>query len=235
MLVAVCDDNQQIHTVFSNALKKRYGNKCEVVCFSESDKLKSYIEFKRIPDCILMDIRLGDKNGISEIKKMIVQYSNIPVIFVTGYPEYCQDIFIDFVPYGLITKPIDLDKLYYYTDKLNAQSDQKDVIISVTLGKESNAFKLSDIMYIESDKRKIIYYTKSGAFEEYSKMSDALDKLKIGFIRCHKSFAVNYQHIKKFTKNKVILFDNTEVPVSRMYGDNARARYLTLKSQSLGM
>ena len=235
MLVAICDDNPQIHTLFSDALKKRYGNKCEVVCFSEPDKLKTYIDYKRVPDCILMDICVGDRNGISEIRRMLAESASIPVIFVTGYPEYCQDIFIDFTPYGLLTKPINMNKLYYYTDKLNAESGQKDITISVTLGKESHSLKLNDIMYIESDKRKIIYHTKSGLFEEYSKMSDALDKLKIGFIRCHKSFAVNYTHIKKVDKDKVVLFDNTEISVSRLYGDNARARYLTLKSQSLGM
>jgi DNA-binding LytR/AlgR family response regulator len=235
MIFAICDDTSETLDILKNALQKRYGNNCDCVCFSEAGKLKYYIENKQLPDCIIMDICIGDKNGIVELRKIQQKLIDSPVIFITGYPEYCQDIFIDFEPFGLLTKPIDFDKLYYYTDRIAAGVGQRDVRISVTLGKERNVLKSSNIMYIESEKRKIIYHTKDGNFEEYSKMSDALDKLKIGFIRCHKSFAVNYKHVKTFSNEKIVMYDNTVIPVSRMYGESAKSRFYTLKSNSLGM
>ena len=235
MVFAVCDDNIETQEILKNALQKRYSEACECVCFNESEELKLYIENKRLPDCIIMDICIGDKNGISELRKIRQRLSNLPVIFITGYPEYCQDIFIDFTPFGLLTKPVALDKLYYYADRISAGAAQRDIIISVTLGRGQHILNSGDIMYIESERRKIIYHTKSGIFEEYSKMDDALDKLKIGFIRCHKSFAVNYKHIKTFSKDKIIMYDKTVIPVSRMYGESAKSRFYTLKSKSLGM
>lgn len=235
MIFAICDDNTEIQTVIKNALQKRYGSDCECICFNETDKLRLYIENKKVPDCIIMDICMGDKNGINELKKIQQSITDSSVVFITGYPEYCQDIFIDFNPFGLLTKPINFDKLYYYTDRIAADADQKDVRISVALGRERHIIKSSETMYIESNMRKIIYYTEEGAFEEYSKMSDALDKLKIGFIRCHKSFAVNYKHVKTFNKDMIILYDNTKIPVSRMYSESAKSRFYTLKSKSLGM
>ena len=45
-----------------------------------------------------MDIVLGDNNGIDELRKLSKYLRGVPVIFVTGYTEYCQDIFIDFSP-----------------------------------------------------------------------------------------------------------------------------------------
>ena len=72
---------------------------------------------KEIPDLILMDIQLADKmNGIDAITE-IRETHQIPVIFLTGYPEENIRLQADKLnPIAFFTKPILLNKL---ADTLN--------------------------------------------------------------------------------------------------------------------
>lgn len=235
MIFAICDDNKEATAYISDALKQRYGDSIETVEFGCAGELAAYISNGSLPDCIFMDIVLGDENGIDELRKLLKYLRDIPVIFFTGYPEYCQDIFIDFSPYGLLTKPIDNKKLYYYTDKIIATNDEINLSFLINVGKDRIQLKNREVMYVESDRRKLIYHTERQDYEEYIKMDDALIKMRAGFIRCHKSFAVNFRFIKSIDSNRIILQNGTEIFISRKYSESAKSNYINLKSQSLGI
>lgn len=235
MIFAICDDNRDASAYIADALKQRYGGSISTVEFDSAEGLASYITDGNIPNCIFMDIVLGDDNGIDELRKLVNYLRDIPVIFFTGFTEYCQDIFIDFTPFGLLTKPIDEKKLFYYSDKIVALCDDMNLSFMVSIGKKRTVLKNSKVMYVESDKRKLIYHTVNGDYEEYIKMDAALEKLRAGFIRCHKSFAVNYRYIKSIDKTRIVLQNGTEICVSRQFSESAKSNYYNLISQSLGM
>lgn len=235
MIFAICDDNREAAAYIASAIKQRYGQGVQTVEFYSADNLISYITHGSLPDCIFMDIVLGEDNGIDELRKYIEYLRDIPVIFFTGFTEYCQDIFLNFSPYGLLTKPIDDKKLYYYTDKIVLSHDENSINFVVSMGKDRTLLKNSDVLYVENEKRKVIYHTVNGDYAEYIKMDDALDKLRYGFIRCHKSFAVNFRNIKTIDKNYVVLSDGTEIQISRQYSESAQSDFISLKSKSLGI
>jgi CheY-like chemotaxis protein len=60
------------------------------------------------PALILSDIKLPQGSGLSAIDTIIANHGNIPVIFITGYPERC-DIYVD--EGMLLTKPVSADVL----------------------------------------------------------------------------------------------------------------------------
>ncbi len=235
MIFAICDDNKETAACIANTLKQRYADSIETVEFCSSESLFAFITDGTVPDCIFMDIVLGDNNGIDELRKLSKYLRGVPVIFVTGYTEYCQDIFIDFSPYGLLTKPIDGNKLYYYTDKIIAACDEMSLSFIVNIGKQHIVLKNRNVLCVESDKRKLIYHTEHGDYVEYIKMDDALKKLRTGFIRCHKSFAVNFRYVKTIDKVHVVLTNGTDIHISRQYSETAKSNYINLKSQSLGI
>lgn len=67
--------------------------------------------------------------------------------------------------------------------------------------------KVRDIVYIESNKRKLIIHDRHGkVYEMYGKISEQEKYLKIHhFIRVHNSFIVNYRYIKKMKSEMVWL------------------------------
>lgn len=222
MLIAICDDNPNITNYIKNEINKIYHAGIETIMFESAGELTKYVKSNRKPDAIFMDICLEDENGIDVLRRTRKYILEVPVIFITGYTEYCQDIFIDFKPWGLLVKPIDNYKLEYYIKKLyDIYGDKPSAILITVNGQQTSVFT-DDILFIESDKRKVIYNTINGQLEEYIKLDSAVEKLGSGFLRCHKSFAVNLKHITELRKSIIILSNKEEISVSRSYYQNVK-------------
>ncbi len=236
MLFFICDDNQEINSFIQNKISERHGKTVETVLFTDANKLTDYILNKKAPDVIIMDICLENANGITCLKKIKNHIKNIPVIFITGYMEYCQDIFLDFRPWGLLTKPIDEEKLYYHIDNLVDQYKRKNREIQIVFAGESVSAKVSDIMYMESKGRKTLYYLNDNRIlEEYIKLDCAFEKLKTGFLRSHKSYLVNPDYVKTVSETTISLKSGISIPISRSYKDEVKKAYFEYSAAEIGL
>lgn len=74
---------------------------------------------------------------------------------------------------------------------------------------------LKDILYFESNLRKIIIYTTSKNFEYYEKL-DTLEQLlhTKGFIRCHQSYLVAVAYVTSYSDTNLAIAGKT-IPISR--------------------
>lgn len=235
MLFAVCDDDNNITGYIKNKLDSIKDVKTETVVYNSVSELTDAILDNNTPDAIFMDICVGKYNGIDELKKIKHKLINTPVIFITGYPEFCQDIFIDFKPWGLLTKPIDDEKFMYYVNKIIYSQHNKDFEINITSNGRKTKILCKDILFIESRERKVIYNTTNGLFEEYIKLDKAMQKLSNNFLRIHKSYAVNLKYIKDFSKSRILLITGSELPISRSHCDDVKKTIFEYKSQILGI
>lgn len=236
MLFFICDDNSDINSFIRDKIYERYGKAVDTVLFTDANVLTEYITNEKTPDAIIMDICVANVNGITSLKGIKNKIKNTPVIFITGYMEYCQDIFFDFNPWGLLTKPIDEEKLYYHIDNLVAQYKRKHLKINITFAGERISANLSDIVYVESRGRKTIYhFSDNKILQEYIKLDDAFEKLKTGFLRCHKSYSVNIEYIKNISDTEIILQTGDSVPISRSYKDKARRAYFEYSAAEIGL
>lgn len=78
------EDEVLIAMNLENKLKTAGYSVCSRVC-TGSEAMIAASHFS--PDCILMDINLrGNLNGI-ETAKIISKKSNVPIIFITGFPD----------------------------------------------------------------------------------------------------------------------------------------------------
>ena len=236
MLVMICDDDINIANYIKSLIEKNYDENIKVNTYNTVDELEHSIFNKEIPNAIIMDICVEKSNGIDALKKVRKYIPRTPVIFITGYTEYCQDIFIDFNPFGLLTKPIDSQKLYFYIDKIISQykSDQPlNVEISAN-GQKINIDK-NDIIFLESKERKVIYHTKIEEFQAYLKLDNAMNKIDNSFLRCHKSYAVNLKYISDFSKCKISLTNGNYIPVSRSYYEKVKRQIFEYKASKIGL
>jgi CheY-like chemotaxis protein len=66
----------------------------------------------RLPDLILMDIRLAGKIDGIEAARRIIEAVNIPIIFMTGYAEQViEQKANELNPAGFLTKPISYSEI----------------------------------------------------------------------------------------------------------------------------
>ena len=75
------------------------------------------------------------------------------------------------------------------------------------------------IYYIEVRERKIFIRVKNKEYSKYDSMEHMLEQLPDIFVRCHRSFAFNVQHLErvKLSENAVYLEHGIMIPLSRSY------------------
>lgn len=77
----------------------------------------------------------------------------------------------------------------------------------------------SQIYYFEAREKKIFVCTGKEEFSFYNTMDKLKEELPENFIRCHRSFIVNRNKIRKvmLSQNLILLSDDFDVPLSRSY------------------
>ena len=83
--------------------------------------------------------------------------------------------------------------------------------------RSNHKIPIREILYFESQKRKIFIVTTFGLLELYGKLNDIEDSLKeckVPFLRVHQSFLVNYKHIVEQAYDYVTLDDGKKISIS---------------------
>lgn len=104
------------------------------------------------------------------------------------------------------------------------------------MGVGSFRTSLSDIYYISISNHVVTLHTTKGDFELYKQMKDLCDELSdCGFLRCHRSYMVNFQHVHVMRSDGFFVLDDqkhTTIPIGIRYKYIAEDCYL--KETSLG-
>lgn len=221
------DDDEQASILERMILNYRNDSEIDVVRFSGFDDLEE--RASRI-DIALMDIRLGDesKTGINAAATMFPQGSGTQVIYVTGYPEYCTEVYQTEHIYFL-TKPVmqaDLnDALGKAIEGICRNGERP---LGISSGNRLVRVLPRKISYIESDRRKVrVHLADSTVLETYHSMKALAPLLPGSFIRCHKSFLVNMTFIAELQSDSVRMLSGELVPMSRTNRRQVRERFTT--------
>ena len=236
MLVMICDDDINIANYIKSLIESNYKENIKIKTYSTVKELENSIFNKETPNAIILDICVESNNGIESAKNIRKYIPNTPVIFLTGYIEYCQDIFINFNPFGLLTKPIDKQKLFFYIDKINSYyNTNKQLTVKISTYGQTISIDKNNIIFLESHERKVMYHTNSQKYEEYIKLDNAMNKLDNSFLRCHKSYAVNLKYVSDFSKSNILLINNKSIPVSRSHYDNVKKLIYEYNASKIGL
>ena len=155
-------------------------------------------------DVIFIDINMPDLNGMDFVRSLVAPPL---VVFTTAYSEYAIDGFkVDAVDYLL--KPFSLD-------------DFRRAALRV---------KRADIRYIEgmSEYLKVHVDGQSRPIIMLLAMKRMEERLPSNFLRIHRSYIVNMNHVQEVTKNRIVMDTDTYLPIGDMYKD-ALSEYLADK------
>ena len=179
---------------------------------------------KEKPDVALLDIQLsGKKTGIDVAQEINENY-NIPFIFLTANSD------VDTVskakevkPNAYLVKPFSKDELYTSIEIAIhnfMNSDQKEVKEKSIFIKEKGFYtkiNFEDIVYIRSAHVYIEIFLKSKQKVVLrTSLTEIIKKLDSNFVRIHRGYIINLQHIKQLNQNTVQLSD-IELPMGSKY------------------
>lgn len=215
--IFVCDDDANITNFLKFFIVKHFGDEYNVITMNCCRELMNMVEIKgHIPDILITDINLKDGNGIDTVKRLQRLHPKLKVIYLTGIINYATEIFETNPAYFLV-KPINENNLKNAIVKVSKEieADESDTIVIKTKGVEIVLYR-KEIMYAESQGRKIIIYMSDGKKNEiYEKMDSLQEQMGTAFIRSHKSFLINMKYITGRTNKEFYLSDGKVLPISK--------------------
>ena len=227
--VFVCDDDVNITEFLKFFIMKHFGDEYRVVTMNRCQELIGMIEMNdHVPDILIMDINLKDGNGIETVKYLQNLHPELKVIYLTGIINYATAIFETNPAYFLV-KPINENKLCDALTKVSKQIEynKSDSIVIKKNGTEIMLFR-KEIMYVESQGRKVILYMSDGKKNEiYEKMDVIQEQLGTSFIRSHKSFLINMKYITERTNKEFYLSDGKVLPISKPNLKDAKIKFIS--------
>lgn len=195
--------------------------------FSNALLVNEFLKENQV-DLLFLDINMPDLNGI-ELAKLI---DNPPkIIFTTAYSQYAIDGYkVNAVDYLL--KPIEYPEFLSAASKavdlvekdklVEAEVEKKDDFLFIKSGNKYIRINFNDIKYIESQKEYIsINLVNGDPVKALIRLKNIEEKLpQKNFMRIHRSFIVNLDHIVTVDRNRVIYSDKEHIVVSDTYLDD---------------
>lgn len=220
MNIAICDDDKKICSQIENILLDYSNRNClklQVDVFFLGESLLSYMTQGHSYDLVYLDIEMGVINGVEvglQIRNVIKDYST-EIVYISGKDGYDRQLF-DVQPLHFIPKPIQasivIDDL-----KLALKRVQKSNVF-FQYQKVHDIYKtpINNIIYFESQNRENKIVTTRGEDSFYGNLEDI--ELKVAghqFLRIHRSFLINYNHVAILRYSEVVMSNDVTLPISR--------------------
>ena len=182
-------------------------------CFSDSLEGLNYLQQSKI-DAVFLDIKMAGISGI-DVAEMISNDTRI--IFTTAYPEHAVKGF-DLNALDYLLKPVSFTRFLKACHKLkdSISKNNPDKILLLKEGNNIVRLSSSEIYFIEAVGNYLKVHNTKGVVLHRETMKEIADILPTDFIRIHKSFIVNMQHISRIEPFQLTI-DNTKLPVSPNY------------------
>lgn len=229
--IGLCDDLPIFLKELSNILNQiaiSHDIAIEITSFESGEKLLAFCSsHPNYFDILFLDILMTGINGIDTASAVRELCGDVYILFVTSSKEYALDSY-SVNAYSYILKPFSLDsiqpKLLELYDKI---AFNKKNVIYVKNNQDIYSLHLDQVIYFESNLRKITAFMKNGEqISFYNKMSKLEEEINNSiFLRCHRSFLVNLMYVKNLVGCDLLTTANQQLPISKKYLVSSREAF----------
>lgn len=226
---AICDDELVFAEQLRIMLKRIFmelGVDNEIMIYTSAIDL--FRDLKKEPDryhLLLLDILLGNQNGVEFAKILRNTGAAVSILFVSSAIEFALEGYsVD--PINYLIKPVSSQELFKIIKKEYFEKFRPRYITFPENGGE-RVMELINILYIEVLNRKILVHTKDHVYQSTGILKDFLQAIPGDvFVQCHKSFVVNMAKINKLSRTGLLLNNGMSVPVGRAYYQNIVNKFI---------
>ena len=225
MKIAICDDDKAILHMTKKTIEKMLETKYEVVIFDNAHDFLKYADDNRI-EMAFVDIEMGKISGIDVVKKLQIIQPRCQVIYYTNYLQYATDVYETDHCWYLLKDQLE-DKLPNIIRKVEENLIRQNEVFIIDDGEGASVIEMQNIKYIERSYKTTYIYCTSEVFETGKKLDDIYPQLNaLFFVRCHKSFIVNFSYVKQYTRTMLELKSGENIPISRTYIATVRDAFI---------
>lgn len=214
--VAICDDHAEDAAFVQQQLldwAKERRVEVQAEQFSSAESFLFRYEEDKTFDILLLDIEMGEMDGVTMAKQVRRENETIQIVFITGYSDYIAEGYeVEALHY--LMKPVNREKLFMVLDRALAKHKQNERCLNLELSGEMVRLPFYEIRYLDVLKNYVTVHAK----REYTvkrTLGDFEAELDDRFFRVGRGLIVNLKEIRKVTKAQVYLADGTVLPLPR--------------------
>lgn len=228
--IGICDDGKNTcaaleEMVLSYAQQKKI--KMDTRVWYTGEELCQYLEQGGHLDILFLDIELFEVTGI-EVGDFIrnkMEDRGMQIVYISGKSSYAQKLFKT-QPLDFLVKPItrqQIEDALGLGVKLLEKNAQK---FEFQNGKDHYYIAYGEILFFESEGRKIKVVTLDAEKEFYGGIRDLEKKLPREFFTIHQSYVINKVHVVRYTYEMVEMDNGMMLSISKAYRKQVRERLL---------
>ncbi len=195
-----------------------------------ADVERRFLQKHELADILILDIDMPEMSGLELAERLRQEMKELLIIFLSAHEEFVFKA-IEFQPFRYIRKiclnaemPLAIQSAYKVLKSRQVQQ--------IALKTDDGEVKehLSDILYIESESRKVSVHLANGMhYTANHKMTDIQNMISSeNFVMIHRSCIVNSDYIKNITNGILILENDEKLVVSRLKYKEVKQKLLKL-------
>ncbi len=214
--IAVCDDSdadREYIAALAAGWAARAGNTAQIATFVSAENFLFHYAEKKDYDILLLDIEMGEMDGVTMAKRLRRENDSIQIVFITGYSDYISEGY-EVAALHYLMKPVREEKLCSVLDRAAKKLAGNEKLLTLELGGEMVRVPIYQIRYADVSGN---YVTVHAASDYTVKMTLGRleEQLDERFYRVGRSAIVNLTQISRVTRTEIRLSDGTAVPLPR--------------------
>ncbi|MBQ3795851.1 MAG: response regulator transcription factor [Butyrivibrio sp.] len=214
--IAICDDTEIDRNFIKDIVTdwaNKSGVKPDIHMFSSAEEFLFEYEDCKDYQILLLDIEMGQMDGVSLAKELRKTNDSAQIVFITGYSDYIAEGY-EVSALHYLMKPVREEKLSEVLDRAVSKLGKDEKALMLESGGETNLVPIYRIRFIDVRGN----YTTVHADKEYTikkTLSDVEKELDERFYRVGRSCIVNLTQISKVTKTDIFFNSGETVPLPR--------------------
>ncbi len=235
MRIGICDDERAQQELLKDYVEKWAEDnqeKTAIHCFISAEEFLFAWEEDKAYDLLILDVEMGEMNGMELAKKLRRGGAEVPILFVTGYEQYIA-MGYEVSALHYLLKPVRKEKLWEQLARIRDSRKTVEKLWFQT-AEGSIVVQVEDIWYIEADKHNCILHLG----EKQQQIKHALSYVgkllehRRELVACHRSLLVNLQHVSMIVKNELVMDNGERLPVSRSMTGSVNQAFIRLFQRS---
>lgn len=211
MRIAIVDDQANWRAVIEDLIKKHYGeNAPQIEQFDCGESFYDQDEY----DVVFMDIEMKEMDGFETAKRYKQNNRDPLILFLTTHVELSRRGYI-VNAFRYIDKACIVDELEEALSAIDELPKKDRVIAFHVVNMAEMHIRVKDILFVETDKRNIIIHTMERNYISNRGIEEVEEELKdCGFFRCHRSYLVNLERVRKMDRVFAYFADGSKAMIS---------------------
>lgn len=229
--IVICDDEkgtcEELKEILKNHASRNQISYHIETYFTGTD-LSEHLMKNNRADILFLDIALPGMDGIN-VGKMIrntIGDEQTVIVYISSSKSYALELFQN-RPFDFLTKPLKEEKIASVMDKILRFLGKN--VSFLEFRNKGKLYKIpyNDILYLQSEKRKIRVVTIKGVKEYYGKLNEAEEMLPADtFLKIHKSYLINAHFVEIYTYEQITMVDGSVLNISQPQRPYVRKKIL---------